>query len=99
MRFLLRQPPVGGRLEKPDKSLDVLGVGEGSAHLLDGLGGVELRAEEITIGLLDQLNALGRKTMAFESDLVYAIAACFSRAHNQRERRNILRDDRSRAGI
>ena len=52
---------------------------EGSTHLFDRLRGVELRAQQQAVGLLDGFDALGRKSVALEADRVDAVAARLAR--------------------
>ncbi len=73
--------------------MDVWRGREGFAHFLEGLGCVEIRAEEEAIGLLERIEALAGEAGALEADGIQTVAARFAGRDDFRERRNILGDD------
>src|SRR5579862_3252070 len=99
MQSLFGQAAVRGGFNEPHKCLDVLRAGEGSAHFFDGLRSVQFRAEKISVGLLDGLNALRGKTTPFEPTFVDSIPASFAGTDDLGEGRDVLCDDGAGANV
>ena len=91
--------PRLGRLDEADQLLDVFGVREGSAHFFEGLGSVELGAQEKAVSLLDGLDAGGREAVAFEADFIDAVALRAARRDDYGEGRHVLGDHGVRADV
>src|SRR5579863_3050651 len=67
------------------------------AHLFERLRGVELGGEQIPIRLLQPLQPLRRKALAFKTDLVNTEGPVFAPARSEREGQHVLSDDGSAA--
>ena len=99
LAFLFGETALGSRFDKPDKGLDVFGCGKGSTHLFESLSGVEFGAKEQPVRLLDRLDAVGRKAVAFEADGIHTVAFGIARGDDLGEGRNVLGDDGVRGDI
>src|ERR1700694_2842954 len=95
---LFRSPALG-RFDERDQLRNVGRAVERRAHLLDGLRGIEFRAQQQPVGAFQAANALVGKTTALETNGIDAVTLRGALGDHARKWRYILRDDGGGADI